>query len=65
MFFRPLSSTDIPLQPHTFGGTIGGIFNWWGHLWPAVLNNLPMNDNHKAQLLTHWKNLPEDFRVAL
>jgi serine/threonine-protein kinase HipA len=34
-------------------------------LWPAALNNLPMNEDHKAQLLTHWKNLPEDFRVFL
>lgn len=34
-------------------------------LWPDALNNLPMNDNHQAQLLTHWKNLPEDFRVLV
>ena len=32
-------------------------------LWPDALKNLPMNEKHKAQLILHWKNLAEDFRV--
>ena len=32
-------------------------------VWPALLNNLPMNDNHKEKLKNHWKNLQYDFRI--
>jgi serine/threonine-protein kinase HipA len=32
-------------------------------VWPAMLNDMPMNDNHKEKLKTHWKNLQPDFRI--
>lgn len=31
--------------------------------WPQALKGLPMVDAHKAQLVEHWKNLHEDFRI--
>ena len=33
-------------------------------LWPQALNELPMNDGHKRQLIKHWKNLHPDFRIS-
>lgn len=32
-------------------------------LWPAALNDLPMNDAHKTQLKEHWRNLQSDFKI--
>lgn len=32
-------------------------------LWPSALNDLPMNDAHKAELIKHWQTLHEDFRI--
>jgi len=32
-------------------------------LWPSALNNLPMNDEHKEALKTHWSKLHEDFKI--
>lgn len=33
-------------------------------VWPARLNELPMDDDHKERLRTHWKNLQPDFRIV-
>ena len=32
-------------------------------LWSPALKNLPMNENHKAHLVEHWKSLHPDFRI--
>lgn len=32
--------------------------------WPAALEELPMNDEHKAFLVTHWQTLQDDFRIG-
>jgi serine/threonine-protein kinase HipA len=32
-------------------------------LWPEKLNELPMNEEHKEKLRTHWANLQKDFRI--
>ena len=32
-------------------------------LWPDKLNELPMNEEHKVKLRTHWANLQKDFRI--
>jgi serine/threonine-protein kinase HipA len=32
-------------------------------LWPKAIKDLPMNDEHKADLRAHWKNLQKDFRI--
>lgn len=32
-------------------------------LWPQALNDLPMDDQHKAGLKEHWRNLHPDFRI--
>lgn len=32
-------------------------------LWPAAIKDLPMHEKHKRQLITHWRNLPQDFRI--
>ena len=34
-------------------------------IWPALLNDLPMNDNHKELLKNHWRNLQKDFRILV
>lgn len=31
--------------------------------WPALLESLPMADNHKQKLKEHWGNLQEDFKI--
>lgn len=31
--------------------------------WPEALKNLPMNDEHKKKLKTHWNNLKTDFKI--
>lgn len=33
-------------------------------LWLQELNNLPMNETHKKQLILHWHNLHQDFRIG-
>ena len=33
-------------------------------LWPEALNDLPMDDAHKAGLRTHWGNLHPDFQIT-
>ncbi|KFZ31135.1 phosphatidylinositol kinase [Pseudidiomarina salinarum] len=33
-------------------------------LWPAMLDELPMLENHKAKLRAHWSNLKQDFRIT-
>ncbi|WP_318936434.1 hypothetical protein [Pseudidiomarina sp.] len=33
-------------------------------LWPAMLDELPMLENHKAKLRAHWGNLKQDFRIT-
>jgi serine/threonine-protein kinase HipA len=32
--------------------------------WPKALKDLPMADDHKAHLITHWENLEEEFRIT-
>jgi len=32
-------------------------------LWPPALKNLPMNEDHKAHLIEHWRCLHPDFRM--
>ncbi len=32
-------------------------------LWPAALNNLPIDEEHKAKLKAHWLKLQTDFRI--
>jgi len=32
-------------------------------LWIPALKNLPMNENHKAHLIEHWRSLHPDFRI--
>ncbi|ADU65122.1 HipA N-terminal domain protein [Desulfurispirillum indicum S5] len=32
-------------------------------LWPDALSDLPMNQEHKAQLIAHWKRLQPDFCI--
>ncbi len=31
--------------------------------WPALLESLPMADNHKQKLKEHWGNLQDDFKI--
>lgn len=33
-------------------------------LWPAALDDLPMNEAHKQRVREHWRNLHEDFRIG-
>ena len=33
-------------------------------LWSKALTDLPMADDHKKSLRSHWENLHEDFRVS-
>lgn len=33
-------------------------------LWPDALDQLPMDDNHKAILREHWRSLRDDFRIG-
>lgn len=33
-------------------------------LWPEALNDLPMDDEHKAGLKAHWGNLHPDFQIT-
>jgi len=32
-------------------------------LWPAALNDLPMDEEHKEKLRVHWSKLQADFRI--
>lgn len=32
-------------------------------LWPNALEDLPMDDAHKTELINHWQALHEDFRI--
>lgn len=32
-------------------------------LWPAALKTLPMNEAHKAGLISHWGRLQDDFKI--
>ena len=32
-------------------------------LWPTMLNDLPMLDEHKAKLRQHWRLLNQDFKI--
>ncbi|MCF6178107.1 MAG: type II toxin-antitoxin system HipA family toxin [Geopsychrobacter sp.] len=32
-------------------------------LWPEGIKDLPMNDEHKNELLAHWAKLQKDFRI--
>ncbi len=34
-------------------------------LWPDALKGLPMDDEHKVDLKSHWQNLHPDFRIFL
>jgi serine/threonine-protein kinase HipA len=34
-------------------------------LWPEALNNLPMDEEHKDKLKTHWSNLHADFIIEI
>lgn len=31
--------------------------------WPATLKNLPMREEHRQQLVKHWRSLHQDFRI--
>jgi len=33
-------------------------------LWPDALKDLPMDDEHKDKLKSHWQKLPVDFRIS-
>ena len=33
------------------------------NLWPALLEELPMADDHKSVLRRHWAALSPDFRL--
>lgn len=33
------------------------------NLWPDALKDLPMDEEHKADLKEHWQNLHADFRI--
>ena len=32
-------------------------------LWPEALKDLPMDEEHKEKLKTHWKNLQKEFQI--
>jgi serine/threonine-protein kinase HipA len=32
-------------------------------LWPEKIKDLPMNEEHKDGLITHWANLQTDFQI--
>ena len=32
-------------------------------LWPEVLKDLPMNEEHKDKLKEHWGKLQSDFKI--
>jgi len=32
-------------------------------LWPIMLDDLPMLDEHKAKLRQHWRLLNQDFKI--
>ena len=34
-------------------------------LWPEALKNLPMDEEHKEKLKTHWLKLQADFRIEV
>ena len=31
--------------------------------WPEQIKRLPMYENHKQQLISHWQRLHEDFKI--
>lgn len=33
-------------------------------LWPDAIHSLPMNDEHKRQLKSHWEQLSADFKIT-
>jgi serine/threonine-protein kinase HipA len=33
-------------------------------LWPDEIKKLPMNEEHKTQLMEHWRMLHEDFQIG-
>ncbi len=33
-------------------------------LWPKAIQDLPMNEGHKEQLIKHWENLQPDFKIS-
>jgi serine/threonine-protein kinase HipA len=33
------------------------------NLWPQVIEDLPMNEQHKLKLKQHWRKLQEDFQI--
>ncbi len=33
-------------------------------LWPEVIKDLPMNEEHKRKLVEHWGNLHSNFRIG-
>lgn len=52
---------DIPwraIKPH-----LDDVMDKARSLWPTVLAELPMNEQHKVHLLKHWAMLHQDFRV--
>ncbi len=54
---------DIPwraIRPHLFD-----TMDKARTAWPEALKDLPMDDEHKAGLVEHWKNLHPDFRVEI
>lgn len=55
------TKSDIPwraIKPH-----LDDVMKKARTLWPDALNKLPMNEEHKQKLRTHWQRLNEDFRV--
>jgi len=46
------------IKPH-----LDGTLDKARSLWPKALDDLPMTDPHKKQLISHWQNLTEDFRI--
>ena len=32
--------------------------------WPTALKDLPMAEQHKQTLITHWDMLHQDFRIV-
>ncbi len=60
-FERWAAKSDIPwraIQPH-----LHEVMQRARELWPNALKELPMDEEHKATLREHWRNLHEDFCI--
>jgi len=61
-FERWADKSDIPwraIKPH-----LDDTLNKARELWPTAIKDLPMIDEHKAKLRSHWANLNGDFKIV-